>query len=32
MTNDELKKYDFILLLDKSGSMGSTDMPGGKSR
>lgn len=32
MTNDELKKYDFILCLDKSGSMSMTDMPGGKTR
>ncbi len=32
MTNEELKKYDFVLLLDKSGSMGTKDMPGGKSR
>lgn len=32
MTQDQLKQYDFILLLDKSGSMSSKDCPGGKSR
>ena len=32
MTNEQLKGYDFILLLDKSGSMGTKDCPGGKSR
>lgn len=31
-TTNELSKYDFILLLDKSGSMGTKDMPGAKSR
>ena len=32
MTTDELKKYDFIVLVDKSGSMSTQDCPGGKSR
>lgn len=32
MTTEELKKYDFIVLVDKSGSMSTTDCPGGKSR
>lgn len=32
MTNEQLSAYDFILLLDKSASMGTKDMPGGKSR
>lgn len=27
-----LTEYDFIVVLDKSGSMGETDMPGGRSR
>lgn len=27
-----LTEYDFIICLDKSGSMGEEDMPGGKSR
>lgn len=31
-TKKDLSNYDFILLLDKSGSMATTDMPGGKSR
>jgi len=30
--SDQLKNYDIILVLDKSGSMGTKDMPGGKSR
>lgn len=25
-------EYDFIIVVDKSGSMGETDMPGGRSR
>jgi|SRR6185312_496069 len=29
MTAEQLKKYDFILLLDKSGSMGTKDCAGG---
>lgn len=32
MTPEELKKYDFIVLVDKSGSMSTTDCPGGKTR
>lgn len=32
MTTEELKKYDFIVLVDKSGSMSTADCPGGKSR
>ena len=28
----KLSEYDFILVVDKSGSMGETDMPGNKSR
>jgi uncharacterized protein with von Willebrand factor type A (vWA) domain len=32
MTTEELKKYDFIVLVDKSGSMSEEDCPGGKSR
>ena len=27
-----LSEYDFIIAIDKSGSMGETDMPGGRSR
>jgi Mg-chelatase subunit ChlD len=32
MTNEQLKNYDIVLLLDKSGSMSTNDMPGGRSR
>lgn len=32
MTTEQLKKYDFIVLVDKSGSMSNTDTPNGKSR
>ena len=32
MTTEALKKYDFIVLVDKSGSMSTTDCPGAKSR
>lgn len=32
MTPDQLKGYDFIVLVDKSGSMSTADCPGGKSR
>ena len=32
MTTEQLKKYDFIVLVDKSGSMSTADCPGGKSR
>lgn len=28
----KLSEYDFILVVDKSGSMGETDMPGNRSR
>lgn len=28
----KLSEYDFILVVDKSGSMGENDMPGGRSR
>lgn len=28
----KLSEYDFIVAIDASGSMGETDMPGGKSR
>jgi len=27
-----LSEYDFVVVIDKSGSMGETDMPGGRSR
>lgn len=29
---ETLSEYDFILVVDKSGSMGETDMPGNRSR
>lgn len=29
---NSLTEYDFIVVVDASGSMGETDMPGGKSR
>ena len=29
---EKLSEYDFILVVDKSGSMGETDMPGNRSR
>lgn len=29
---NKLSEYDFILVLDKSGSMGEEDMPGNRSR
>lgn len=32
MTTEQLKNYDYILLLDKSGSMGERDCPGNKTR
>lgn len=32
MTTEQLKGYDFIVLVDKSGSMSEPDCPGGKSR
>lgn len=28
----KLSEYDFVLVVDKSGSMGETDMPGNRSR
>lgn len=31
-TTTALSEYDFIIAIDKSGSMGETDMPGGRSR
>ncbi len=30
--NATLSEYDFVVVVDKSGSMGETDMPGGRSR
>lgn len=32
MDKTVLTEYDFIIAIDASGSMGETDMPGGKSR
>jgi len=32
MNNDDLKKYDYVVMIDKSGSMSETDCPGGRSR
>ncbi len=32
VTNEELAKYDYVVMIDKSGSMGEKDCPGGKSR
>jgi uncharacterized protein with von Willebrand factor type A (vWA) domain len=32
VSNEELAKHDFVVMIDKSGSMSSTDCPGGKSR
>lgn len=32
MNTDELKKYDYVVLIDKSGSMSTEDCVGGKSR
>lgn len=32
MNTEDLKKYDFIVLVDKSGSMSTADCPGGKTR
>jgi Mg-chelatase subunit ChlD len=31
-TNAILSEYDFVVVIDKSGSMGEEDMPGGRSR
>jgi len=32
VSNEELAKYDYVLMIDKSGSMTTKDCPGGKSR
>jgi Mg-chelatase subunit ChlD len=32
MDQNELKKYDYVIMVDKSGSMSTQDCPGGKSR
>jgi Mg-chelatase subunit ChlD len=32
MNPNQLSEYDFIACIDASGSMGETDMPGGRSR
>lgn len=32
VTTKDLHKYDIMLVIDKSGSMGTTDIKGGKSR
>lgn len=32
VTNEELAKYDFVVMIDKSGSMSTVDCPGNKSR
>lgn len=32
MSLEKLQEYDFVVVLDASGSMAETDMPGGKSR
>jgi uncharacterized protein YegL len=32
VSNEELAKYDFVVMIDKSGSMSEKDCPGGKSR
>lgn len=32
VTNEELAKHDFVVMIDKSGSMSEKDCPGGKSR
>lgn len=32
MTNEELSKYDYVILVDKSGSMSTPDCVGGKTR
>lgn len=32
MTKEQLEKYDFILCVDKSTSMGTRDMSGGRTR
>ncbi len=32
MTNEELSKYDYVIAIDKSGSMSTPDCVGGKTR
>lgn len=32
VSNEELAKHDFVVMIDKSGSMETKDCPGGKSR
>lgn len=32
VSNEELAKYDFVVMIDKSGSMTEKDCPGGKTR
>lgn len=32
VSNEELAKYDYVVMIDKSGSMSEKDCPGGKSR
>lgn len=32
MSHDKLTEYDFIVVVDASGSMSTEDMPGGRSR
>lgn len=32
MTNEELAKRDYVIAIDKSGSMSTADCPGGKTR
>lgn len=32
VSNEELAKYDYVVMIDKSGSMSTNDCPGGKTR
>lgn len=32
LSNEELAKYDYVIMIDKSGSMSTKDCPGGKER
>lgn len=32
MTNEQLSNYDYVVMIDKSGSMSTNDCPGGRSR
>lgn len=32
VSNEELAKYDYVVMIDKSGSMSTPDCPGGKER